>query len=65
MAKLHSLYTNMQIIGPYPVYDTERIDNSSVDEVKQLAIKACETNSAEDVRKLIKTKSGDGCYGDN
>ena len=39
--------------------------NSSVDEVKQLAIKACETNSAEDVRKLIKTKSGDGCYGDN
>lgn len=39
--------------------------NSSVDEVKQLAIKACETNSAEDVRKLIKTKSGDRCYGDN
>lgn len=25
MAKLHSLYTNMQIIGPYPVYDTERM----------------------------------------
>lgn len=31
----------------------------------ETSIKACETNSAEDVRKLIKTKSGDGCYGDN